>query len=36
VLRNLAAKGRTRVLAVVLHPHEAKELVLPEKGKGKK
>jgi quercetin dioxygenase-like cupin family protein len=35
VSRNPAAKGRTRVLAVVLHPHDAKELVLPEKGKGK-
>lgn len=36
VSRNPAAKGRTRVLAVVLHSHDAKEFVLPEKGKGKK
>jgi quercetin dioxygenase-like cupin family protein len=36
VSRNPAAKGRTRVLAVVLHPHDAKEIVLLEKGKGKK
>jgi len=35
VSRNPAAKGRTRVLAVVLHPHDARELVLPEKSKKK-
>ena len=35
VSRNPAAMGRTRVLAVVLHPHDAKELVFPEKGKKK-
>ncbi len=38
VSRNPAAKGKTRVLAVVLHPRGAKEIVLPAKasGKGKK
>ncbi len=33
VSRNPSAKGRTRVLAVVLHPRDAKGLVLPEPGK---
>src|SRR5436190_23964949 len=31
VSRNPGKDGRTRVLAVVLHPHDAKELVIPEK-----
>ena len=35
VSRNPAAKGRTQVLAIVLCPHDVKELVLPEKGKGR-
>ena len=35
VSKNPASKGRTRVLAVVLHPHDAKELVVPNKGKKK-
>ena len=30
VSRNPAAKGTTRVLAVVLHPRDAKSIVLPE------
>jgi quercetin dioxygenase-like cupin family protein len=32
VSRNPAAKGRTRVLAVVLHPHDAREIAILEKG----
>jgi hypothetical protein len=35
VSRNPAAKGKTRVLAVVLHPYDARDLILPEKGKRK-
>ena len=35
VSRNPAEKGRTRLLAVVLHPHDTKEIVIPEKGKHK-
>ena len=31
VSKNPAAKGRTRVLAWVVHPRDAKELVIPEK-----
>lgn len=31
VSKNPATKGKTRVLAVVLHPRDAKQLVLPEK-----
>jgi quercetin dioxygenase-like cupin family protein len=31
VSKNPSAKNKTRVLAVVLHPHGAKDLVLPEK-----
>jgi quercetin dioxygenase-like cupin family protein len=30
VSKNPAAKGKTRVLAVVLHPRDAKQLVIPE------
>jgi quercetin dioxygenase-like cupin family protein len=30
VSRNPSAKGRTRVLAVLLHPRDAKQLVIPE------
>ena len=30
VARNPAAKGKTRVLAVVLHPRDAKEVTIPE------
>jgi quercetin dioxygenase-like cupin family protein len=33
VSKNPAAKGRTRLIAVVLHPRDAKELVLPEPAK---
>src|SRR4051812_22078146 len=33
VSRNPGKEGRTRVLAVVLHPHDAKDLVIPEKKK---
>ena len=31
VSRNPAAKGKTRLLAWVIHPRDAKDLVLPEK-----
>ena len=31
VSRNPGKKGKTRVLAVVLHPHDAKEIAIPEK-----
>jgi quercetin dioxygenase-like cupin family protein len=31
VSKNPGKKGNTRVLAVVLHPHDAKQIVLPEK-----
>jgi len=34
VSRNPSKKGRTRVLAIVLHPHDAKGIVIPEKAKG--
>lgn len=30
VSRNPAAKGRTRLIAVVLHPRDAKEIAIPE------
>jgi quercetin dioxygenase-like cupin family protein len=32
VSRNPGVKDRTRVLAVILHPREAKEIVVPEPG----
>jgi len=31
VSKNPAAKGNTRVLAVVLHPRDAKQIAIPEK-----
>jgi quercetin dioxygenase-like cupin family protein len=33
VSRNPAAKGRTRLIAVVLHPRDAKEVAVPEPAK---
>ncbi len=36
VSRNPSDKVRTRVLAVILHPRDAKELVIPEPAKGGK
>ena len=33
VSKNPAAKGRTRLIAVVLHPRDAKEIAIPEKQK---
>jgi quercetin dioxygenase-like cupin family protein len=33
VSRNPSAKGKTRVLAVVLHPRDAKQLAIPEPAK---
>lgn len=33
VSRNPAAKGKTRLIAVVLHPRDAKEIAVPEKKK---
>ncbi|MGL4555257.1 MAG: cupin domain-containing protein [Gemmataceae bacterium] len=33
VSKNPAKKGKARVLAVVLHPHDAKHLVVPEPAK---
>jgi quercetin dioxygenase-like cupin family protein len=30
VAKNLAAKGKTRFLAVILHPRDAKEVTIPE------
>ena len=35
VSKNPSSKGKTRILAVVLHPHDAREIAVPEKG-GKK
>jgi hypothetical protein len=35
VSKNPSDRNKTRVLAVVLHPHDAKEIVIPEKGKKK-
>ena len=36
VARNPSHKAQTRVLAVILHPRDAKELVIPEPAKGGK
>ncbi|MGQ0634482.1 MAG: cupin domain-containing protein [Planctomycetaceae bacterium] len=33
VSKNPAAKGRTRLIAVVLHPRDAKEIAIPEEAK---
>ena len=33
VARNPSAKTKTRLLAVILHPRDAKEVTVPEKGK---
>ena len=33
VSRNPAKRGKTRILAVVLHPHDVKDIVIPEKKK---
>ena len=33
VSRNPATKGRTRLIAVILHPRDAKEIAVPEKAK---
>ena len=33
VARNPSGKNRTRLLAVILHPREDKEVTIPEKGK---
>ena len=33
VSKNPSDKNTTRVLAVVLHPHDVKDVVIPEKGK---
>src|SRR5262245_24728364 len=33
VARNPSAKNKTRLLAVILHPRDAKEVTVPEKGK---
>lgn len=33
VSKNPAAKGRTRLIAFVLHPRDAKEVAIPEKAK---
>lgn len=33
VSKNPSAKGNTRLIAVVLHPREAKEIAIPEKSK---
>jgi quercetin dioxygenase-like cupin family protein len=35
VSKNPSTKGTTRIMAVVLHPHDAKEIVIPEKDKKK-
>jgi quercetin dioxygenase-like cupin family protein len=35
VSKNPSDKNRTRIMAVVLHPHDAKEIVIPEKDKKK-
>jgi quercetin dioxygenase-like cupin family protein len=35
VSRNPSARGRTRVLAVVLHPRDAKQLTIPEPARKK-
>lgn len=31
VSKNLSDKNKTRVIAVVIHPHDAKDIVIPEK-----
>ena len=36
VSRNPSKKGKTRILAVVLHPADVKDIVIPEKDKKKK
>ena len=36
VSRNLSAKVRKQVLAVILHPRDARALVIPEPAKGGK
>lgn len=33
VSKNPSKKGKTRVLAVVLHPHDVRDIVIPEKEK---
>jgi quercetin dioxygenase-like cupin family protein len=33
VSKNPSKKGKTRILAVVLHPHDVKDIVIPEKKK---
>ena len=33
VSKNPSKKGKTRILAVVLHPHDVKDIVIPEKDK---
>jgi quercetin dioxygenase-like cupin family protein len=33
VARNPSAKNKTRLLAVILHPRDTKEVTIPEKGK---
>ena len=33
VARNASVKTKTRLLAVILHPRDAKEVTIPEKGK---
>ena len=35
VTKNPSKKGKTRLLAVILHPREAKEVTIPEKAKKK-
>ena len=35
VSKNPSDKNRTRIMAVVLHPHDAKDIVIPEKDKKK-
>jgi quercetin dioxygenase-like cupin family protein len=34
VSKNPSAKGRARLIAVVLHPRDAKDIAIPEHGKG--
>ena len=36
VSKNPSSKNKARVLAVVLHPHDAKDIVIPEKPAKKK
>jgi len=35
VTRNPSKKGKTRLLAVILHPRDAREVTIPEKAKKK-